>query len=329
MENLSTCKLCGSTNHEHILDAEDHYSKRIFSLVRCSNCELVFTNPRPTENEISEYYPPAYHGESGKRFHFIIEKMVHYFRKRIAEKIDSYFQVSGRILEVGTGRGTLLSEMAKKGWISIGTENSKKLVKEVTDTLGVRVFLAPNLQDCKFPDNYFDVVICYHVLEHLPDPFTTLKEIHRIIHPGGLLITTVPNFDGFTARFSKSHWFGIDVPRHLFHFTPKTLENALSRIGFQIQSRSTFSLEQDVFGFTQSFLNLLGFPFNIFYDFIRSSSGRIRHNFLGITGIQRSIQFILLFFIGGILSVIGLFVAIATSIIGLGGTIEYWSYPNS
>lgn len=327
MEIINRCKLCGCTSHKPVYKAEDHFTKKSFSLVRCSDCTLIFTNPRPSQIELIDYYPPSYYGEFGKRFNPAIEKVVHFFRKRLADKIDSNFLHSGRILEVGSGRGTLLSELAEKGWTAIGTEYSETLAKGVTNALGVRVYPTPDLKYCGFPDKYFDVVICYHVLEHLPDPIRTLNEIRRIIHPQGLLITAVPNIGGFTARMSKNRWFGIDVPRHLFHFTPETLERALNQTGFKIKSRSTLSLEQDIFGFSQSVLNLLGFPNNIFYDFIRSPSGRMRYKFSNNWSIPKFALYLSLLILGGFLSAIGLFVTPAAAIFGMGGTIEYWSNP--
>jgi SAM-dependent methyltransferase len=217
--------------------------------------------------------------------------------------------------------------MAEKGWTAVGTEFSEELVDEVADTLGVTIHQTPNLRDCQFPDDYFNAGICYHVLEHLRNPIITLDEIHRIIHPKGMLISAVPNIESFTARVSKNQWFGIDVPRHLFHFSPDTLERTLTKCGFEVTSKSSLSWEQDVFGFSQSLLNLLGFPVNIFYDLIRSPAGRIRHKFTYSNNIIGKIQIAIILFIGSILSFLGLIVAFVTSIIGSGGTLEYWSIP--
>jgi SAM-dependent methyltransferase len=328
MENIDKCKLCGCTKYEPLYRAEDHFTQEKFNLVRCLNCTIIFTNPRPSQSELKLYYPPSYYGELGKRFHPAIEKFVNIFRIRLAYRIDAFFPNHGRILEIGSGRGTLLHEMANKGWTAIGTEYSENLADWVEDSIGVRVFPTPELKDCCFPDDHFDVVLCYHVLEHLPDPIGTLKEIHRIVQPNGLLVTAVPNIGGLTARLTKNHWFGIDVPRHLFHFTPESLKCALTQNGFKIISRSTLSLEQDVFGFSQSILNFLGFPNNIFYDLIRSPSGRMRHNFQYNRRILKLLQKSTLFFIGGFLSIIGVFVSVVASFFSMGGTLEYWATPH-
>jgi 2-polyprenyl-3-methyl-5-hydroxy-6-metoxy-1,4-benzoquinol methylase len=327
MERISKCKLCGGLNQEYIFDVEDHYSQEFFSLVRCLNCGLIFTNPRPSHLELSKYYPDSYYGETGRRFHPIIEKVVQYSRKRMAKKIVSKFRVPGRILEIGSGRGTLLYEMAKHDWIAYGTEYSKQLVKEVSKNFGIRVYPTPNLNDCKFPDKYFNVVICFHVLEHMPEPIETLEEIRRIIHPNGLLIIAVPNIDGLTSRITRNNWFGIDAPRHLFHFTPDSLERSLNKTGFRILSQSTLSLEQDIFGFSQSILNKWGFPYNMFYDLIRSPHGRMRHKFSDRNALLNLLQVVSILLLGGILSILGLFITITYSIVGLGGTLEYWADP--
>jgi SAM-dependent methyltransferase len=215
--------------------------------------------------------------------------------------------------------------MVERGWKTFGTEFSVSLAESVENEFNIRIYPTPNLQDCKFPDQYFDVIVCYHVLEHLPDPMGTLIEIKRILKSSGLLVISVPNIGGSVARISKEHWFANDVPRHLFHFTPETLIKMLERAGFRIDFKSTLSLEQDIFGFAQSILNLIGFPFNIFYDFIRSPSAKLKHNAYKENNLVKILSNTTLLLLGIVLSIIGTPVAIITGKIGKGGTIEFWA----
>ena len=327
LDTILECKLCQGTNHKLLFFAEDHYSGDRFALVMCCNCKLIFTNPRPSSDVLSKYYPPSYYGANGKRFHPILEHVVQYFRKQLADRISSRYPNGGRILEVGSGRGTLLSEMSRKGWSAVGTEYSASLAKSTGDSFGVFVYPTPDLRDCNFPDRYFDVVVCNHVLEHLTDPIGTLIEIRRILNPIGLLIIAVPNIGGIVARVSKDQWFGVDVPRHLFHFSPDTLKMALTLTGFQVNSQTTLSFEQDIFGFAQSILNLTGLPYNIFYDFIRLPSAKLRHRFADRGQMTRILWYIVILIIGGALSIVGLLIVPIVSWIGKGGTIEYWASP--
>jgi 2-polyprenyl-3-methyl-5-hydroxy-6-metoxy-1,4-benzoquinol methylase len=224
--------------------AEDHYSGDKFSLIKCCDCGLIFTYPRPSIEELSGYYPASYYGDNGIRFHPLLEIVVGYFRKRLASRISNKYPVGGRILDIGSGRGTLLTEMADKGWETIGTEYSKSLAEAVENKFGIQIYSTPNLQDCNFPANVFDIIVCYHVLEHLSDPLGTLFELKRLLNSSGMLILAVPNIEGTIANVSKEHWFANDVPRHLFHFSPQTISLMLEKTGFGIEYFSTMSLEQ-------------------------------------------------------------------------------------
>jgi SAM-dependent methyltransferase len=326
MENISICDLCGATKSESILTAEDHYSSEDFSLSRCLQCGCVYTNPRPTSSELGRYYPASYYGAQGRRFRGGLEQVVQFFRRQLADKICRQFPVPGKILEVGSGRGTLLAELAGRGWQATGTEYSTSMAESSLNNLGIRVYPAPNLQDCQFETATFQVVVCYHVLEHLPYPLETLTEIRRIIAPDGLLIVAVPNFGGWVAQWSRAKWFSLDVPRHLFHFSSDTLTSALTKSGFEIRKRGTLSLEQDVFSFAQSCLNKMNFPFNIFYDLIRSQDARLRYQDAPFR-FQEVLKIPLIWALGILFSFVGLPIAIASGWLGTGGTLEFWSHP--
>jgi hypothetical protein len=142
-----------------------------------------------------------------------------------------------------------------------------------------------------------------------------------------MLILAVPNVEGSVAKTSKEHWFANDVPRHLFHFSPQTMAIMLEETGFKIDKISTMSLEQDIFGFAQSMLNLSGFPYNIFYDFIRSPQARLRHSLHNENKYTDVIQQITIFILGSFFCFIGLPIAILSASIGMGGTLEIWAKP--
>lgn len=319
------CISCGETTFQFLYFAEDHYTEREFSLLQCQQCGLTVTDPHPSIDDFKYYYPPSYYGENGVRFHPILEFIVQQFRRHLAKRISVKFPSGGRILEIGSGRGTLLAVMEEMGWEAIGTEYSDTLAKVVQNKFGIHVFPTPKLQDCKFPNQHFDVIVCYHVLEHLPNPIDTVNEIRRILHPSGLLIIAVPNFGGTVAKLSKEHWFANDVPRHLFHFTPDTLTAILEKSGFSISYKSTLSLEQDIFGFVQSVLNKSGLPNNSFYDFIRNPTAKLRHHNIDKNSIVMLFFNTILLIIGIIISIIALPFVILAAIIGKGGTIEYWA----
>jgi len=132
-----------------------------------------------------------------------------------------------------------------------------------------------SLEDIQFDHAYFDAVIIWHVLEHLYRPIETLDEATRIIKDGGLVAIAVPNFSSLQSRWFKSGWFHLDLPRHLYHFDPDNLDQALTQRGFVVQSISTCSVEQNLFGFMQSLMNSFKFlgRSNTFYRLLKQHSG--------------------------------------------------------
>jgi len=98
---------------------------------------------------------------------------------------------------------------------------------------GLNIFNG-ELNDAKFPSNFFDVIVMNHVLEHLFNPKETLQEVSRILKPDGLLIIGIPNIDSYAARVFGKYWSAMEIPRHLYHFSVKTLKLLLSENNFEI-----------------------------------------------------------------------------------------------
>jgi SAM-dependent methyltransferase len=147
----------------------------------------------------------------------------------------------------------LLSGLANRGFEVHGFEISRVAIDGADPR--ARIQIGENLTEAVYPDEYFDEVILWHVLEHLPDPRETLQEIRRIVRPGGRLVVAVPNFSSFQAKWAGAAWFHLDLPRHLFHFPLETLRRLIEECGFVSRSEHHFSLRQNPFGWVQSLLN--------------------------------------------------------------------------
>ncbi len=129
------------------------------------------------------------------------------------------------------------------------------------------------LADAQYPAGYFDMVILWHVLEHLKHPDQTIREIRRILKPGGTLVVAVPNFSSWQARWAGENWFHLDLPRHLFHFPFAALRQLAEDRGFEFRSAHHFSLRQNPFGWVQSAMNRVPFlPRNGIYSLLLRSS---------------------------------------------------------
>jgi SAM-dependent methyltransferase len=142
------------------------------------------------------------------------------------------------------------------------------------DILGIDVRTC-DLPEMGLPGSSVDLMILWHVLEHLPDPDHLLREVARLMRPGGAVVVAVPNFGSAEARLAGPRWFHLDVPRHLTHFTRPSLEAMLRHAGLTPGKLSYFAPEYDLFSFVQSLENRLGLAHNLLYDLLRTRDGKV------------------------------------------------------
>jgi 2-polyprenyl-3-methyl-5-hydroxy-6-metoxy-1,4-benzoquinol methylase len=146
----------------------------------------------------------------------------------------------GLLLDVGCGDGAFLKLAQEKGWTVSGTEHSLYAADYVSKAHGIPVFCG-EIISAGYPENFFDVVTMWHVLEHVTDPERYLREIHRILKPSGLLVIAVPNVNDYVMRFAYRFVKGKplklfsknDREIHLYHFSDETLRNYLRKSGFK------------------------------------------------------------------------------------------------
>ena len=173
----------------------------------------------------------------------------------------------------GAVAGCCCGEFQKLGWEVSGTELSDSAARYAREMLKFPVHLG-RLADLHLPDNCYDAIVLWHVLEHLLDAGDILAEVRRLLRPGGVLLVGVPNFGSIEVRLTRNKWFHLDVPRHVTHFTPASLEHTLSAAGLKIRRTSYFAPEYDCFSFIQSALNLLGFRHNLLYMLLRHKNAK-------------------------------------------------------
>jgi 2-polyprenyl-3-methyl-5-hydroxy-6-metoxy-1,4-benzoquinol methylase len=273
------CLLCGENHFNKLFSALDFDSGKVFfGLIECENCHLVRTNPVPTDSELEKYYALPYYGSGTDKFIGVAETLTYCSNYLRSRSILSHIHGSKRfpanapikILDIGCGRGHLLKILQQKGFDCHGIERAD-FPKD--NEIGDIHIYKQEIEDVGFSENFFDTVLIWHVLEHVSDPISMVREATRILRPGGLLTIAVPNFGSFQARFFREDWFHLDLPRHIHHFTPAILLRILDENGFSSINKHTFSFEQNPFGFIQSFFNKTISPNapNRFYSLLKKT----------------------------------------------------------
>lgn len=244
------CNLCGEDDAQLLFEGWDrlHGQPGRFRLVRCRQCGLIYLNPRPVASQIGRYYPedyPSYQGLRQSGQNRLAQWALRYgMGKRL--RAVAAFQPRGRLLDVGCADGAFLAYAREQGWEAHGVELNPVVAAFCRETLNLPV-LAGDLLEAGYPTGYFDVVTLWSVLEHLHDPMAALREIHRIVRPGGLVVLAVPNTNSLDARIFGPAWAGCDMPRHLYILPDRVLQRMVSQTGFHILARRCFFGSQALF----------------------------------------------------------------------------------
>ena len=260
------CPYCQSVASQPILAASDRL-KRVpgtFTVVKCHDCQFVYLNPRVSPRQLLDRAPEgfgpslnrpaqrsAFHGgrllSSATRWGLARHLGYHHLSqeapdplvrvlgrlraRRLAVKFPPFLG-QGRLLDVGCWTGAFLERMAEVGWSVTGIEllpGAAMLAREATQDL-----FPGDMMDAPFPEGSFDLVTAFHILEHVSDPLKALQRILRWLAPGGLALVEVPNFNGLGRRLFGKNWYGLDLPFHISHFTPRPLMLLIERAGGRV-----------------------------------------------------------------------------------------------
>ncbi len=235
------CPLCGAEASAPVLEAPDplppQVSALVFAVVRCAHCNLTYTNPRPNAAGISRFYPTDYrpHRRPAKMRQSRAPRA--FWARVLGRPCPERRGVlpwpgPGRLLDFGCGGGSFLSTMADQGWEVTGLDAAVGAVQHIRDEHGLTA-LAGTLPHPDLRPGSFDVVTMWHSLEHVHRPLTILRAAYELLVPGGKLVVATPNIASLPYRLFGRSWFGLDLPRHLLHFTPATLTEVLQTAGFR------------------------------------------------------------------------------------------------
>lgn len=264
MESLKSCPLCGSGERPlHFLSCSDHLlGTGIYDMVKCPACHHVYTNPRPFEKDLPNYYKSdeyISHTEKTKRLrekvYFWVQSYMLWRKHRLIKKL----QLPGnKLIDIGCGTGAFLKKMKDSGFQVVGVEPQAE-AREKARAKGLQVFENQEVIQ-KNADKEWHLVTLWHVLEHQPDCVKSFEQFFQLLAPGGWLIIAVPQYKSFDASFYGPYWAAYDLPRHLHHFSAQTLVMAAQTKGFRN-------------------MKILGMPFDAFY--VAMLSEKYKKSYLG------------------------------------------------
>lgn len=265
--HYENCPICNKQEFEHYQSVEDWaYSKKQFEIVRCSNCSFALTQNAPDQESIAEYYHHADYvshtdtneGLFFKIYHIVREKMLNKKRKWVEKHAKK-----GSVLDIGAATGYFLSNLKNNNWEVLGFEPEKN-AREIAKSKH-NIDLIDDFEPLFSVNKKFDAITMWHVLEHVHELNLYFEYFKKLTKEDGKVFIAVPNYTSFDAKYYKEDWAAWDVPKHLWHFNPKSFKMLSEKHGFEIEK-------------------MYSLPFDSFYVSLLSEKsflGKIRAVFVG------------------------------------------------
>ena len=232
-----TCPICNSTKLKPVrARSQETQHPRDLELYQCETCLVIFAADYEKSRSLlyeSEAYA-AWGKSNPEDLKEIAESKKEAFRAQLKPLLAQIKPAGKKALDVGTGFGYLLQVADEEGFRVWGLDPSSGQAHFSSKKFPSRIFQG-DLREAKYESNFFDVVFLTDVLEHLPDPERTLKEIQRILKPGGWLFIISPDSDSWSRRLFGEKWFQYKH-EHLFYFNRRSLDYLLSKTGFSLFS---------------------------------------------------------------------------------------------
>ncbi|GAB4126941.1 MAG: methyltransferase domain-containing protein [Raineya sp.] len=231
LETIGACPICDYTSFTHFLTCKDYtVSQANFNLQKCKSCGFVLTSPRPVANEMASYYQSEAYISHSYTQKGLINWLYHKVRKIALRNklalLEKYFPQKGKLLDNGCGRGAFVKFALDNGWRATGIEPDEK----------TRIFASQHTQSAILgslaglpTESKYQAITMWHVLEHIADLHEAIERMKAALVEKGLFFVALPNRESKDALYFKKYWAAYDVPRHLWHFSKKDVENLFAK----------------------------------------------------------------------------------------------------
>lgn len=237
MITLSNCPVCNQGSFEPFIQCKDcTVSQETFQIVSCKGCGFKFTNPRPSNDKIGDYYKSEEyisHSNTSKGLISKLYKIVRNYTLKGKLNLVSKHAQKGNLLDYGCGTGMFLSVAKSSTWNAYGIEPDSGAREFAIKENGLTVYPDLGTAHKFWEGTQFNVITLWHVLEHVTEINDTLTWFNTNLNQNGTLIIAVPNYKSYDAEYYKEHWAAYDVPRHLYHFEQKTMVELVQKAGFK------------------------------------------------------------------------------------------------
>ena len=271
MINTHACPICQQDTLEQMpYTCADYLTQQTFNLLKCHSCDCCITQGL---SQVDDHYGSAYYNSKQGKFSPLIEKIFHWNHQRNAKFLYKSFHPK-RVLEVGCGRAYILRELQQLG-VEVYCLESAGAADWILQNKDVNVVSLSDKQENNWPfeAESFQLIVFWHVFEHLPNPVQALEQATKVLASGQTLCISVPNITSLQARLGLATWFHLDVPRHLFHFSKKGLLELLEEHNYEIIKMTSGDAMQNLFGCFQSLANLFTpKTTNTFYRFLQGGT---------------------------------------------------------
>ncbi|MEX6690516.1 class I SAM-dependent methyltransferase [Danxiaibacter flavus] len=234
----TACPFCKSDNIIKVLTAKDNtVSQKDFDIWHCNNCSGRFTQHIPGQEDIGAYYKSndyISHSDVKKgfinRLYHIVRNYTLQSKKKLLNQVNN--NSKGALLDIGAGTGAFANTMKLDGWQVTALEPDDVARENALKNYGLQLQTPDTLYN--LPENSFNVITMWHVLEHVHDLHGYIDTFHRILESNGTLIIAVPNYTSYDAEKYGQYWAAYDVPRHLYHFSPDCMQRLMQSHGFTV-----------------------------------------------------------------------------------------------
>ncbi len=235
MKFLTECPVCLHHNFADFQVCRDYtVSHETFQLQQCPSCSLVFTNPRPDDDQLHKYYESENYVSHADKAANFVDSIYHIARSFTLKwkhrlLVQHAITTPHTVLDFGCGTGSFLSTCKQKGLQIAGVEPSLQARTIAATTTGEQI-----AQDLRDITGTHDVITLWHVLEHVTDLNETISSLSARLAENGTMFIAVPNLKSDDAAFYRAHWAGFDVPRHLWHFSQQAMTRLLANHNLNI-----------------------------------------------------------------------------------------------